>query len=121
MKEFFIPLNCPSSKNSKQWTGNALIWGKAAQKYRRETTLIWKALRSSFIKEFESKEKPVRISFTFIRGTHHKFDYSGPLETIQDLMVQFGWIEDDNADIILPVLEVYQYDKKNPGTIIKVL
>jgi hypothetical protein len=120
-KEFFIPLNVPSSKNSKIWTGKFLVWSKAAQKYRRETSTVWKALRNEFIKEFILKEQPVKISFKFIRGTRHKFDYTGPLETIQDIMKEFKWIEDDNSDILFPVLEQYEYDKKNSGVIIKIL
>jgi hypothetical protein len=31
------------------------------------------------------------------------------------------WIDDDNADIILPVFQPYIYDKSNPGVKIKLL
>jgi hypothetical protein len=40
---------------------------------------------------------------------------------VQDDMVTFGWIEDDNADCILPVFVEYKYDKVNPGVIIEIL
>ena len=36
-------------------------------------------------------------------------------------MVKHGWIEDDNADNLIPVFDKYKYDKKNPGVIIKIL
>ena len=37
-------------------------------------------------------------------------------------MVKAGWIEDDNAEFILPVpLIQYTYDKKNPGVYIEIL
>ena len=36
-------------------------------------------------------------------------------------MVKAGWIEDDNADFIIPVFEHYTYDKKNPGVYIEIL
>jgi hypothetical protein len=66
-------------------------------------------------------QPPVSIQFTFIRGSKHKFDYINPAQTVQDDMVTFGWIEDDNADCILPVFVEYKYDKVNPGVIIEIL
>jgi hypothetical protein len=35
-------------------------------------------------------------------------------------MVKHGWIEDDNATFIIPVIEDYDYDKVNPGVLIKI-
>ena len=61
------------------------------------------------------------ISFTFVRGTRHKFDYINPAQTVQDDMVKAGWIEDDNAEFILPVFIQYTYDKQNPGVWIEIL
>jgi hypothetical protein len=40
---------------------------------------------------------------------------------VQDDMVKAGWIEDDNAEFILPVFEQYTYDKSNPGVWIEIL
>ena len=42
-------------------------------------------------------------------------------QTVQDDMVKGGWIEDDNAEFILPVFIQYTYDKKNPGVYIEIL
>ena len=36
-------------------------------------------------------------------------------------MVKYGWITDDNADIIIPVFEQYEYNKENPGVYINIL
>jgi hypothetical protein len=58
---------------------------------------------------------------TFVRGSRRKFDYINPAQTIQDQMVKYGWISDDNVDEVIPVFAPYQYDKENPGTYIKVL
>ena len=66
-------------------------------------------------------EFPVVVSFKFIRGSRHKFDYINPAQTVQDLMVKNGWIEDDNANFLIPVFEKYSYDKKNPGVKIRLL
>jgi hypothetical protein len=37
------------------------------------------------------------------------------------MMVEYNWIEDDNADIFIPVFAPYQYKKNDGGVIIKVL
>ena len=69
----------------------------------------------------KGKTAPFYIEFTFVRGTKHKFDYINPCQTIQDLMVKYKWIPDDNADEIIPVFKPYQYDKEKPGVFINVL
>lgn len=118
-KSFFIPGNVPSSKNSRQWTGKYYIASKTTQKYRKTTQEYWINLKDEFIKNLP-KDKPYIIEFKFVRGNKHKFDYPNPLQTVLDEMVKYGWIEDDNADVILPVFLPYEYDKKNPGVLIKI-
>jgi hypothetical protein len=118
--EIFIRGNVPSSKNSKVWTGKFLVWSKTAQRYRKETYEQWEDYRNQFLIVFSDKTLPVAISFKFIRDSRHKFDYVNPLQTILDLMVEHGWIEDDNADVILPVFIQYEYNKENPGVWIKI-
>ena len=36
-------------------------------------------------------------------------------------MVKNGWIEDDNAEFIIPVFEQYEYDKEKPGVYITII
>ena len=117
----FIKGNVPSSKNSKVWTGKFLVWSKTAQKYRKESKQQWVDNRDKFLKECKKAEKPYVVSFTFVRGSKHKFDYVNPLQTVLDIMVEEGWLDDDNADEIIPVFEPYLYDKENPGVMIEVL
>jgi len=117
----FIKGNVPSSKNSKVWTGKFLVWSKTAQKYRKESKQQWMDGRDEFKKACEGLDKPYIISFTFIRGSKHKFDYVNPLQTVLDIMVEMEWLDDDNADEVLPVFEMYLYDKENPGVSIEVL
>lgn len=126
MNEIFIPGNVPSSKNSKIWTGKHLIWSKTATKYVKNTEKYW--ISNCNIFRFNASgaidreaEYPIKVSFKFIRGSRHKFDYVNPLQTVLDLMVKYGWIPDDNADIIIPVFEQYEYNKENPGVMIKIL
>ena len=119
--KFFIPGNVPSSKNGRRWTGKYFIASKTVVNYRKNSKPYYIKYASAFKAELAKCTLPVKISFTFIRGTHHKFDYINPAQTVQDDMVTYGWIEDDNADNILPVFVDYKYDKKNPGVIIEII
>ena len=69
----------------------------------------------------KGKSKPYRISFKFVRKSKHKFDYINPAQTIQDQMVKYGWIDDDNADEMLPIFVKFEYSKEEPGVYIYVL
>lgn len=45
------------------------------------------------------------------------------MQTVQDEMKKFGWIEDDNMDELIPIPvpvkgNWYTYDKNNPGVFI---
>jgi len=124
--KIFIKGNVPSSKNSKVFTGKFFVWSKAAQKYVKDTKEQFQYYTKIFQDSCKNPETdmvdyPLQVSFKFIRGTRHKFDYFGPAETIQDLMTRYHWIPDDNADVIKPYFEDYEYDKENPGVIITVL
>lgn len=119
--EIFIEGNVPSSKNSKVWTGRFLVWSKTANRYRKDTRDQWVKNSEAFKEATQGIAYPMRVSFKFIRGSKHKFDLVNPLQTALDLMVEHGWIEDDNADIILPSFEKYEYNKDKPGVWIKIL
>ena len=130
MKRIFIPGNVPSSKNSKQWTGKMLIHSKATRNYIRDTKQHYINNTQNFYEQVVEQglnEKsllptfPIHIDFYFIRSSRRKFDFINPAQTVQDLMVKYGWIEDDNCDIIMPHFSGYHVDKKNPGVLIKVL
>jgi len=121
--ELFIPGRTPSSKNSKVWTGRFLVWSKSSQKYAKDTKEYWKNLAPTFRCEYDKYESlgnlPMPVTFHFVRGTKHKFDYVNPLQTVLDLMVKYEWIPNDDADTIILIFEIYKYDKENPGVYIK--
>ena len=119
--KWFIPGNVPSSKNGRRWTGKYFVSSKATTKYRKDTAIYFEKFRKGFRKQLAKLELPVKISFKFIRGSKHKFDYINPAQTTQDDMVKHHWIDDDNCENIIPVFEPYEYDKKNPGVEIKLL
>ena len=121
----FIPGNVPSSKNGRRWTGRYFIVSKQTQRYYKNSKSYWVENKKEFHKLLKGKDsqnkKPYRISFNFVRKSRHKFDYINPAQTIQDQMVKFGWITDDNADEMIPIFLEFEYDKDNPGVYINVL
>jgi hypothetical protein len=119
--KWFIPGNVPSSKNGRRWTGKYFIASKTVVNYRKNTKEYYQKYAPEFQKELKKYKLPVKIGFTFIRGTRHKFDYINPAQTVQDDMVKHKWIEDDNAENVIPVFYDYQYDKTNPGVYIEIL
>ena len=121
MSEIFIPGNVPSSKNGKRWTGKYLIHSKTVMNYIKESKNDYINNKELFIDMCKDKEKPYTVSFTFYRGSRRKFDYINPAQTVQDLMVRYQWIEDDNCDYIIPHFKPYVYDKENPGVKIEIL
>ena len=121
MAEIFIAGSVPSSKNSKVWTGSYLVHSKTVMKYIKNTKEDWMNNKEKFKKLIKNKKMPYKIEFSFIRGTRHKFDYINPCQTVQDLMVKYDYIQDDNCDCIIPSFGEYKYDKENSGVKIKVL
>jgi len=116
----FIPGNVPSSKNGKQWTGKYLVSSKSTQAWYKNSKDSMQSNKDSFLFWLKDLEAPYHVAFKFIRKSRHPFDYVNPLQTIQDAMVKHGWIEDDNADVIVPVLLPYEYDKEKPGVYISI-
>ena len=122
----FIDGNVPSSKNGKRWTGKRLIGSKATIRYIKTSKKQLVEKKSEFHEMLEGKKKPYIIGYYFVRGTRHKYDWVNPVQTIQDLMVTHGWLEDDNITVMYPkpfkIKGKYgHYDKECPGVFIKVL
>jgi Holliday junction resolvase RusA-like endonuclease len=121
MKIFTIPGNTPSSKNSRIWTGKYSIASAATRKWKLATDEYWKEQAKAFRKESKVLSKPLYIEFKFYRKSRHKFDMINIAQAVQDAMVKFDWIDDDNADELIPVFVPYEYDNKNPKVEIKIL
>ena len=121
MSEIFIPGNVPSSKNGKRWTGKYLIHSKLVMNYIKNSKNHYTDNKDLFLEMCKGKEAPFKVSFKFYRNSRRKFDYINPAQTVQDLMVKYGYIEDDNCEYIIPSFETYEYNKENSGVTIKVL
>jgi len=99
----------------------ALINSKHTQKYKQDSQVFWRSERFKFKQLLEGKAKPYRIGFYFIRTDRRLFDYINPAQTVQDIMVNEGWIDDDNCDEMIPVFLGHHVDKLTAGVIISVL
>lgn len=117
----YLKGNIPSSKNSKQWTGKILIQSKTVRNYLEQYEIQYKLYANKFKEMIKDKKKPYYIGFYFIRNSKRKFDYNNLTQLPQDLMVKYKWLDDDNADYIVPIGLGYTVDKTKAGLIITVL
>jgi len=114
----YIPGDVPSSKNSKIWTGKFLVNSKATQRYKKESKKFYQSQSSTFREWSLECDLPLKVEFTFLRKTKRKFDYINILQIVQDMMVEYDWIEDDNCDVLIPIFKPYHHDKLRAGVLI---
>lgn len=128
MKQFIIPGNTPSSKNSKvktRWGG--VIKNKNTLKWEAENEELFKTIRDEFRSCTAGLSKPFPIYFSFRRQSRHKADFGNICQAVLDQMTKFDLIDDDNWDEILPYPylnedgKCHVHDKENPCTIITIL
>ena len=121
-----LPIELYSSKNSKQILLNRktnkryIGKSKAALTSEKELLSILPLYRHQFGKLIKGKGKPYRISFKIYRKTRARFDYVNIVQLLLDCMVKDKWLEDDNANEIIPVFDPYEVDGKNPRVEINV-
>ena len=133
----FIPGNVPSSKNSKVMTKKGIFHSKTVRKYlqklgvkkysakgfenyKNRPNLFLKAVSPLKMEILKSDPPPFLVTFFFVRGTRHRFDFINACQIICDLLVAHGVIEDDNMDFLIPMPvridgEWYNYNKESPG------
>lgn len=134
--EWFVRYNVPSKKNSRQnFVKNGVMRSIPSAKhaeYVKLTEMQYDVFGREFraAVEYYKIKPPYRIEFTFIRSSHHSFDYCNAAQTCEDMMkdqykkkvlIRKGWFEDDSAEFLIPVFKEYQYNKENPGVVIKIL
>jgi len=117
----FIPGNCPSSKNSRVWTGRMLITNKPTRSYENNTCFIYKAYKTKFRALLGKRKYPLKVGFFFVRDTKRHFDYANVVQKVADMMVDAGWIDDDDMDHFNPVFLGYEVDKDNAGVRISII
>lgn len=125
----FIPGNVPSLKNSKQIfvnkkTGKSFITSsELCKQYVRDTDIHWRIFKPKFLELIKDKQKPYKIQMFFIRDSKRKADFHNLIQLPMDLMIEHGWILDDNMDEVIPVAKspAYGIDKKMAGIIISLI
>lgn len=123
----YIPTEVISSKNSKRIVKNSntvrLIGSKASLNYKKNTSAYYMVFKNEFVNLLKNIEKPYYIGLYFLRGTRGKFDYNNMGQTVFDRMVENNWIEDDNANFIIPVMlgHTVCHNKKDAGVLITVI
>ena len=114
-----------SSKNSKQivkrGNKNILVPSTAYTTHAKPIKLQLSLFKRAWAEEVKNASKPFKISFKIYRKTHRRFDYINIIQGLCDEMVRAGWLEDDDADNLIPVFEPYEVDKNKPRVEITVL
>lgn len=124
-KGIFIHLNTPSSKNSKRMIIKEgqkplLIHSKTVAKYIKQSKVDWLEQKAAFRHLSGGSSMPQVIGIHFVRGTRHKYDWINMVQIVQDLMVKYGWVEDDNVEFLIPIPfkmkgSYSSYNKERPG------
>lgn len=118
----FIPGNVPSSKNSKVWTGRYLVNSKSVKKYLKFAEGHYLYQTTYFERLSSGKEFPLHVEFKFVRDSKRLFDLINAAQIVQDLMVKYEYIPDDNYRYLIPHFDPeVVIDKKNCGVYITVL
>lgn len=112
MSKILIKGDVPSKKNSKQIIyvrGRPLI---IPSKNHKE----WHTQALSQLTGIKPVDKDIKvIELKFYPSTKRKFDLTNKAESIMDLLVDAGIIEDDNYSIVPKIiLEIGDHDKINP-------
>ena len=125
-KAVFIHLNTPSSKNSKIMVFKGedekpvLLNSKNVTKYIKESKLDWLEQKVPFKYLSKGLSLPIVIGVHFVRKSKHRYDWINMVQIVQDLMVKYGWVEDDDVEHLIPVPfkmkgSYSTYNKARPG------
>lgn len=102
----------PSKKNSR-------INTRSGRSFPSSKYTAWHKLASNQLAEI-SPFTCRKLTISFIAGDRRKFDLTNKAESIMDLLVDNGLIEDDNYSIIPELtLKFGGYEKDNPHCIIE--
>lgn len=124
----FIRANTASSKNGRVFSikHKKSFDSKQTREYKLASKQDYVDFEYVFKQMVEGHTKPYFIGFHFVRKSKHKYDFINPCQTVQDLMVQYGWIEDDNTTIMYPVPfkidgRYETYNKDEPGVYVTIM
>ena len=141
----FIPLNVPSSKNSKTAVpGKGVFHSATVKSYlqkhgiqaysvTKRTVKGYKARPNAFYaithvlkEQFDSTPKPFVLGFHFVRDSRRKYDFHNAVQIIFDLLVAHNVLSDDDTSVVYGVPfkindKWESLDPKNPGVYLTIL
>jgi hypothetical protein len=100
----FISGNVPSSKNSRQLIGGSKprsIESKLCIAYRKQNSVQYLDNAKKFLDATKHLKKPINVYMFFVRDSKRRFDYHNACQLVFDLMTDYSWIKDDNANEVL--------------------
>ena len=125
--EWEIKGNVVAKKNSRQnfvKNGRQIsIPSKKYAEYKKMTDMQYRVFGIEFKRavNFYGLEYPLRVEFTFVRGSKHRADFTNLCQCCEDIMVENSWIPDDDGLHLIPSFQPFEYDKNNPLVKIKLL
>lgn len=106
--------NIPSKKNSR-------INTRSGRSFPSKRYTEWHEYAGMQLLGIKPIKEKIKVSYTFIPQDKRKFDVSNKIESINDLFVDMGIIEDDNYTFLLiGDTEVLKPDKENCGCICEI-
>ena len=113
LAKFTIPITPVSKKNSQRIVKAGSRWlilpSAKYKQYEKEC--------KPFLEAVEPILEPVNVQTVFYMPTHRKCDLVNLQEAILDVLVRYGCIMDDNANIVVSMDgSRVLYDKENPRT-----
>lgn len=113
MIKFTIPLEPRTKKNSQQ----ILLNRKTGKRFISQSD-IYKQYEKDckwFMPKIETITTPINIKYTFYRSTRRLCDLNGLIQAMDDILVKFGIILDDNFTIVAGHdFSRVKIDKENP-------
>ena len=113
-----------SKKNSKRvfsrYGKTVVLPSKVYEKSKPD--FLWQLKDAQNKKIWESlmaqTKYPIYLNFKIYRKTKRKFDYNNIIQGLQDILVEAGYLPDDDADHLIPFFEKYEVDSKNPRVLL---
>lgn len=115
-----IPMQCRSKKNSQQ-----ILYNSKTKKPFISQSKLYKEFETAcgyYLNKYKLKiSTPVNLKCTFYVQDRRKRDIVNLLNAIQDILVKYEVIEDDNYNIVASVDgSRIIYRKDNPETVIEI-
>lgn len=117
---FVIPFEPRTKKNSMR-VGVNKATGKTVVLPSEQFSEYQKMVQYFIPNRYMKYNEPLEITAQFYMKTHRRVDLVNLLEALDDILVHFGVIEDDNSQIIVSHdgSRVF-YDKDRPRTVVRI-